>query len=173
LPKRKTKPKISSKTRWAIRTYVKQGYSANKIQKRLSKQHLGIRRKVLLAEIRKIKYQKPKADRYKYTPKKYRRRRPPTRKPAFRGKTVAVYRPATTQRYRKIARKAKAPLSYSARFEFYGNGKDLGKAVGLALSGIVPRFENPFVKCSARAFLLNPFKYGERGEWVDKPNIES
>lgn len=163
MPKRKTK--IPSKTRWTIKGYVKQGYSANKIQKKLKKQGLGIRRKTLLSEVRKLKRQKPKADRQKYTPKKYRRRvSPPARKPVFRGKHIAVYRPARTRRHRK---------PYSARFEFYGNGKDLAKAIGLTLSGIVPRFENPFVECSARAFLKNPYKYGEDGEWVDRPNIES
>jgi len=41
------------------------------------------------------------------------------------------------------------------------------------LSGIVPRWEKPHVECSARAFLNNPYRYGEDGEWVDRPNIES
>jgi len=173
VPKHKPKPKISSKTRWAIKAYVKQGYSANKIQKKLKSQGLGIRRTTLLAEVRKVKGAKPKADRQKYTPKKYRRVAPKARRPVFSGKHIAVYRYATTQRYRKLARKAGMPLSYSARFEFYGNGKDLAKAVRLALSGIVPRFEKPHVECSARAFLRNPYRYGEDGEWVDRPNIES
>jgi hypothetical protein len=167
------KSKINSKTSRAIRTYVKQGYTANKIQKKLQSQGLGIQRKRLLAEVRKFKGTKPKAHPQKYTPKKYRRVTPKARRPVFRGKHIAVYRYATTQRYRKLARKAGAPLSYSARYEFYGNGKDLAKAVRLALSGIVPRCERPFVECSARAFLNNPYRYGEDGEWVDRPNIES
>jgi len=173
LPKRKPKSKISSKTRWAIKGYVKQGYSANKIQKKLKSQGLGIRRTTLLAEVRKVKGAKPKADRQKYTPKKYRRVAPKARRPVFSGKHIAVYRYATTKRFRKLARKLGAPKSYSARFEFYGNGKDLAKAVRLALSGIVPRFEKPHVECSARAFLRNPYRYGEDGEWVDRPNVES
>jgi hypothetical protein len=171
LPKKKRK--IPSKTKEAIRTYVKQGYSANKIQKSLQRQGLGIQRKRLLAEVRKVKGIKPKAQPQKYTPKKYRRVTPKARRPVFRGKHIAVYRYATTQRYRKLARKAGMPLSYSARYEFYGNGKDLAKAVRLALSGIVPRWEKPHVECSARAFLNNPYRYGEDGEWVDRPNIES
>ncbi len=173
MPKRKPTPKISSKTRWAIKAYVKQGYSANMIQKKLKSQSLGIRRTTLLAEVRKLKGTKPKAHPQKYTPKKYRRVTPKARKPFFRGKHIAVYRYATTQRYRKIAKKAGMSLSYSARYEFCGNGKDLAKAVRLALNGIVPRFERPFVECSARAFLRNPYRYGEDGEWVDRPNIES
>ena len=173
MTKRKRK-EISKQQNKAIRIYVKQGYSANKIQKKLQSQGLGIQRKKLLAEVRKIKGTKPKAHPQKYTPKKYRRRiSPPARKPFFSGKHIAVYRYATTQRYRKLARKAKSPTSYSARYEFYGNGKDLAKAVRLALSGIVPRWENPHVECSARAFLNNPYKYGEDGEWVNRPNIES
>lgn len=169
----KTKSQISSKTKYAIKAYVKQGYSANTIQKKLQSQGLGIQRKRLLAEVRKVKGTKPKAYPEKYTPKKYRRVAPKARRPVFSGKHVAVYRPATTKRYRKLARKVGMPLSYSARFEFYGNGKDVAKAVRLAYGGIVPRWENPHVECSARAFLNNPYKYGEDGEWVNRPNIES
>lgn len=165
------KPTVISKQQIkAIRGYVKQGFSANNIQKQLQKQHLGIRRTVLLAEIRKLKRQKPKADRKKYVPKKYRKRvrkiprRPKARKPVFFGKHVAVYRYASTSRH---------PRPYSARFEFYGSGRDLFKAVKLAHNGIVPRYEQPFVECSARAFLNNPFKYGERGFWTARPDVTS
>ena len=72
MPKRKN---VNKQQRKAIRTYVKQGLSANKIQKRLQKRHLGLRRKVLLAEIRKVKHRKPKADIVKYIPKKYAKAR--------------------------------------------------------------------------------------------------
>ncbi len=166
-----SKPKVISRQKIkVIRGYVKQGLSANKIQKRLQKQHLGIRRTVLLAEIRKLKGQKPKADRQKYIPKKYRKRvsgiphRPKARKPVFFGKHVAVYRYASTSRH---------PRPYSARFEFYGSGRDLFRAVRLAYSGIVPRKEWSFVECPARHFLSNPYKYGERGIWVGRPEVES
>jgi len=165
------KPTVISKQQIkAIRGYVKQGFSANNIQKQLQKQHLGIRRTVLLAEIRKLKRQKPKADRKKYVPKKYRKRvrkiprRPKARKPVFFGKHVAVYRYASTSRH---------PRPYSARFEFYGSGRDLFRAVRLAYSGIVPRKEWSFVECSARDFLSNPYVYGERGNWVGRPEVES
>jgi hypothetical protein len=70
MPKTKRKPKgISPKTKRAIKAYVKQGYSANKIQKKLQTQGLGIQRKRLLAEVRKVKGAKPKALPQKYTPK--------------------------------------------------------------------------------------------------------
>jgi hypothetical protein len=161
LPKRTT---ITKTQRKAIKTYVKQGLSANKIQKQLQKQHLGIRRKTLLSEIRKLKRQKPKVDRQKYTPRKYRKRPQKARKPFFIGKHVAVYRYARTSRH---------PRPYSARFEFYGSGKDLANAIRLTLSGIVPRWRRPFVECSARAFLNNPYKFGERGSWTARPDITS
>ena len=161
MPKRNTITKTQHK---AIRTYVKQGFSANKIQKNLSKRGLGIRRKTLLAEIRKIKRQKPMVDRLKYTPRKYRKHLPKARKPVFIGKHIAVYRYARTKRH---------PRPYSARFEFYGSGKDLAKAIRLTLSGIVPRWERPFVECSAMSFMSNPYRHGERGIWTARPNIES
>jgi hypothetical protein len=126
---------------------------------------LGIQRKRLLAEVRKVKGTKPKAHPQKHTPKKYRRQiSPPARRFVYSGKHISVYRYARTLRHHR---------PYSARFEFYGNGKDLAKAVRLALSGIVPRWENPHVECSARTFLNNPYKYGEKGTWVERPNIES
>jgi hypothetical protein len=101
----------------------------------------------------------------KYTPAKYRRRvTPKARRPVYSGKRIAVYRSARTRRH---------PRPYSARFEFYGIGQDLAKAIRLALSGVVPRFEDPYVACSARAFLSDPYRFGERGEWVDRPKIES
>jgi hypothetical protein len=169
------KPKTASRRQQmkAIRGYVKQGLSANKIQKKLQKQSLGIRRKVLLAEIRKIKGTKPKADRKKYTPWKYRRRKPPARKPVFFGKQVAVYGYAWTRRSEELAKELKIPSAYSARFEFSGRGRDLADAVRLAYSGIVPKYEEPFVECGASAFLNNPSSYGERGKWIESPEIKS
>jgi hypothetical protein len=155
----------------AIRGYVRQGLSANKIQKKLQKQGLGIRRKTLLAEVRKIKGKTPKLKRQKYTPKKYQKRartisrRPRIiRHPLYFGKHVAVYRYASTKRH---------PKPYSARFEFYGSGKDLAKAVRLVYNGIVPQYEYPFVEVSARDFLSNPYAYGERGIWTARPEVES
>ena len=170
----KTKSKISSQTKWAIKTYVKQGYSANKIQKKLKNQGLGIQRKKLLAEVRKAKGKKLKTNSKKYTPKKYRVRiSPPARKPVFFGKHIAVFKPATTWRYKKIAKKLGYPTTYSARFEFYGVGKNLARAYVLAMKGIVPKYEDPFVECSARDFLNDPYKFGERGYWIGKPEITS
>lgn len=165
MSKRKTVTKHQIK---AIRTYVKQGLSSNKIQKRFQERHLGLRRKVLLAEIRKVKRKKPKANGYKYTPKKYRRISRgygyPSKRRRFGGRQVAVYGYAKTMRH---------PRAYSARFEFYGSGRELFQAVRLAHNGIVPRYEWAFVKCSAWEFSNRPSIFGERGVWVARPNVDS
>jgi hypothetical protein len=167
MPKPKT---VTKQQRKAIRSYVKKGITANKIQKRLRARHMGMRRTVLLSQIRKVKHQKPKANRLKHTPKKYQRMTSGVphpsreRRQTMSGRQVAVYGYARTRRN---------PRPYSARFEFYGSGKDLFKAVKLAHDGFVPRKEWAFVKCSAREFLSNPEVYGERGEWSDSPRVES
>jgi hypothetical protein len=62
---------VTEKQRTAIKSYVKQGYSANKIQVNLKNRHIGIRRKELLAEVRRVKGQPRKAETVKYIPKKY------------------------------------------------------------------------------------------------------
>jgi hypothetical protein len=86
------------------------------------------------------------------------------RRQIISGRQVAVY---------GYARTKKNPRAYSARFEFYGSGKDLQNAVMLAYEGFVPRREWAFVKCHAKDFLNNPEKFGERGAWSGKPEIES
>jgi hypothetical protein len=153
----------------AIRTYVNQGYSANKIQKKLQSQGLGIQRKKLLAEVRRIKGVAPKANTFRYIPTKYRQKRKPpvprrTKWGSWGGKAVAVYLAVKTRRH---------PKPYNARFEFHGSGKDLNRAIRIAFSGIVPPHEQAFVECSARDFVKNPFLYGERGVWLGRPNVES
>jgi hypothetical protein len=159
---------VTKQQKKTIRTYVKQGLSSNKIQKRLQERHLGLRRQVLLAEIRNIKHGKPRANTYKYTPKKYRRVSGKygysSKRRRFGGRQVAVYGYAKTMRH---------PRAYSARFEFYGSGRELFQAVRQAHKGIVPRYEWAFVKCSARDFLNKPNIYGERGIWVARPNVDS
>jgi hypothetical protein len=161
---------ISKKQRIeALRTYVNQGYSANKIQKKLQSQGLGIQRKELLADVRRIKGKAPKTNTFKYTPTKYRHsRKPPLlQRPkwgSWGGKSVAVYLAVKTRRH---------PKPYNARYEFHGSGKDQYRAIGIAFSGIVPPNEQPFVECSARDFAKNPYLFGERGVWLGRPNVES
>jgi hypothetical protein len=67
-----TKTEINRRREKAIRTYVRKGYSANKIQKKLQKQGLGTRRKDFLAKVRRIKRVKGRVvEREKYVPRKY------------------------------------------------------------------------------------------------------
>jgi hypothetical protein len=56
-----------------INESIQKGQSANKIQKQLRSQGLGIRRKELLKQIREIKTKSPKANPEKYIPRKYRK----------------------------------------------------------------------------------------------------
>ena len=66
---------LSEQQKNAIRDYIRKGYSANQIQVNLKNRHMGIRRKVLLAEVRRVKGQAPRAETVKYTPKKYAKAR--------------------------------------------------------------------------------------------------
>ena len=52
---------------------IRKGVSANKIQRQLKNQGLGLRRKELLRNIREMKMKSAKADSKKYMPKKYRK----------------------------------------------------------------------------------------------------
>ena len=71
MPYPKTKRMIKTER---IRELVKLGYSSTKIQKTLSSEKLGVRRKVLLTEIRNIKQQKEptQTKRLRSIPKKFR-----------------------------------------------------------------------------------------------------
>jgi hypothetical protein len=151
LPKRKT---ITKTQRKAIRTYVKQGYSANKIQKRLQKQNLGMRRKILLAEIRKVKGQKPKADRKKYTPRKYRKYY--LYRKRFGLKQIAGYSTVHGK---------------PRRIQVYGDGKQLYRVM-LLTSQHPPKQQ--FLTMDAPTLLSNPWRYLSKGEhWDTRPRIES
>ena len=55
------------------------------------------------------------------------------------------------------------------RYDFSGTGRELYRAIFLA-HRIVPK--QRFVRVSASEFLANPFRYGERGYWVDR-EVES
>lgn len=71
------------------------------------------------------------------------------------------------QRYwHKTKRMKKVALS--GRYEFYGKGKDLYKAVVKA-HRIMPK---GFVHVSAEKFLEHPDRYGFIGEWVER-EVES
>ena len=51
------------------------------------------------------------------------------------------------------------------RYDFSGTGRELYRAISLA-HRIVPK--RRFVRVSASEFLANPYRYGERGYWIDR-----
>ena len=64
--------------------------------------------------------------------------------------------------------------AYSARFEFYGSGKDIFRAVKKVMDeSWVPHRKRAFVTVSARAFLNNPEAYGTQGWWSGEPVVRS
>lgn len=67
------KPRIPLKKQVTIKRYVRQGYSANEIQKKMQAKNMGVRRTVLLAYVRKYKHKAPVERRERYVPTKYRR----------------------------------------------------------------------------------------------------
>jgi hypothetical protein len=76
-------------------------------------------------------------------------------------------RDGVRQRYWKKTKSTKKTV-LSGRYEFYGNGQDLYKAVRKA-HDLMPK---DFVNVSAEKFLKNPERYGFEGSWVDR-EIES
>jgi hypothetical protein len=60
----------------AIKSYVRKGYSANKIARNLKKRNLGMKRKTLLKHVREEKHVAPREHAEKYTRHKYRRPSP-------------------------------------------------------------------------------------------------
>lgn len=142
-----------------IRTLSRQNKSANQIQRILKREHRGIRRQTLLAYVRKFKGVKPKPQRYKYIPRKYRRRpaiaKPKRPRPE---KHVAVY-----GRHR----------GKSKRIEMSGTGKGLYRfLIDAVIHPPKKRFERMHVKgymgFSTKAKYLD---YGE--EWDEKPTVKS
>jgi hypothetical protein len=73
----------------------------------------------------------------------------------FFGKQVSVY--------------GHASHGVGERYDFHGSGRELYRAIFLA-HRIVPKHR--FVRVSASEFLAHPFRYGERGYWVDR-EVES
>ncbi len=73
----------------------------------------------------------------------------------YGGKQVSVYGQASNR--------------VGERYDFYGSGRELYRAVYLA-HRIVPK--ERFVSVSAREFLSRPYRYGERGYWIER-EIES
>lgn len=56
------------------------------------------------------------------------------------------------------------------RYEFYGTGKDLMRAVAIALH-YPPMWDKPLVKVSAEEFINNRERCGVEGDW--EPKVDS
>ncbi len=76
-------------------------------------------------------------------------------------------RDGITQRYWKKTKRTKT-IEKEGRYEFYGKGKDLYKAVVMAHS-FMPK---GFVTVSSRKFVENPERFGFKGEWIER-EVES
>ena len=58
--------------------------------------------------------------------------------------------------------RVKVTVEESGRYEFYGRGRDLYRAVRLS-QHYMPK---GYVEVEARDFIENPEKYGVEGEWI-------
>jgi hypothetical protein len=56
---------------------------------------------------------------------------------------------------------------FSGRFEFYGTGKDLYRAV-MMTDHLVPRINKPYQVVSAKDFIKNPHRYSQVGYWTNQ-----
>jgi hypothetical protein len=63
---------ITSRQKDRIQQLSRKGYSANQIQRALRKEHIGLRRTVLLRTVREVKGRSAKPSTSKYVPRKYR-----------------------------------------------------------------------------------------------------
>jgi hypothetical protein len=66
------KSEIKSRQKDRIRQLSREGYSANQIQRKLQQEHLGLRRTVLLRNVREFKGRPTKPSTSKNVPRKYR-----------------------------------------------------------------------------------------------------
>jgi len=67
------------------------------------------------------------------------------------------------QRYWIKTTRYKNVVLSCGRYEFHGTGRDLLRAIILALR-VMP---NGYVDISAKEFLAHPYKYGTEGFWID------
>lgn len=161
----KRKKGVSPKQVERIRELSKEGKSANQIQKNLSREGLGLRRKTILKYIRKSKHQKSKANTAKYTPRKYRKK----------GATYgAGYSYARRGRKKPFGVKQIAEYGSvngeSRRIQVYGYGNQLYQVMQLT-SRHPPRKQ--FLTISARELLSDPNKFLSEEYWDARPRINS
>ncbi len=132
-----------------IRDYVRQGYSANRIQRELQRGGLGMQRKRLLTIVRDYRHAKPKPTPEKHVPIKYRQRFP------VGAKHIVAY-----GTYRGESR----------RVSVLGSGSSLRK-----LWPLIWRHppKKQFLMISADELESYPEHYLSMGRWDREPQVES
>lgn len=139
-----------------IKDYVGKGYSANRIQRELQIQDVGMQRKRLLLIVRQYRRTKPKPSE-KHIPIKYRGRASPW---------GAYYYPAQKQ----IAIYG-TYMGQSRRIVVTGTGRELYRIAGDILTHPP---EIRFLRISAYELERHPYRYLKwRAWWDERPKIES
>jgi hypothetical protein len=154
-----------------IRQLSRQGKSSNEIARQLRREGIGIRRKTVLAYVRRYKGRKPKAEPHKYTPRKYRVRKAKA--------IVAEYHRKEAKRRYEHEVKPKHIAVYgrvdgiSKRLEVSGTGKELQSVL---LDAVEHPPRKRFLRTSAKK-LMTIHGRGEyldmQREWDKKPTITS
>jgi len=129
-----------------IREYTDRGYPANRIQKELQNEGLGMQRKVLLERVRHYRGRGAPKRPERHIPIKYRRRE---------HKHLAFY-----GTYRGDSR----------RISVVGSGRELYKVAPMIFRH-PPRKQ--FLVCSAEELDSDPDEYLIGDEWDDRPEVES
>jgi IS30 family transposase len=156
-----------------IRTLSRQGKSSNEIARQLRREGIGIRRKTILAYVRKFKGLKPKPQLYKYAPRKYRRKRvitKPRPKTEFARKMRQKIKEQEKPKHVAVYGKVKGT---SKRIEVSGTGTNIFRFL---IDGAIHPPKKRITRINAdrekgfgaRAKYID---YGE--EWDGRPQIKS
>jgi hypothetical protein len=156
-----------------IRTLSKQGKSSNEIVRQLRREGAGIRRKTILAYVRKFKHKPPKPHVERYIPRKYRRKRvvaKPRPKTEFarimREKIKEQEKPKHVAVYGKVKGKSK-------RIEVSGTGKNIFRFL---IDGAIHPPKNRITRINAdkeKGFGARAKYIDYREEWDERPQIRS
>lgn len=150
----------SAKQKQRVIELAGKGYSANRIQKTLHREHMGMRRKTLLKLVREHKHVPPEKSRVvhreKYIPKKYRKYRRETVGYPLLGKQIAVYGTVNGQ---------------SRRVEMSGNGRQLYNAMFIVAKHPPKK---RFLVANASKINNYPNVFLDlRREWDEHPEVKS
>ena len=164
-----SKKGVSSATVNRIRELSREDKTTTQIQKQLQKEGLGLRRTVMLIYVREFKGKKPKAEPYKYIPRKYERAR--MRVTRRRERRLEIERKEKERTYGKQIAVYGLTNGRHRRVQMYGSGKELYQAMML-VGKHPPRSQ--FLTVSARRLLRYPDYYLDaKNRWDDHPYVKS